>query len=270
LTLNLLDPLEASNQADLHDYLLFELQDQSISPLKEQAISFCLAVLELASHSLIPFSIDRLQLNRRGQYIIEGHYGWGDDFSVNRAQLIVTGFRFVLEEQQGPYLFLPHQLKVSHPNSTDVPFSTIMKLPLPFLKSSDENFSSCHLQTMTSQAFLVGDEWEGCYGRGQKIDELDASMRGVVFEHYKLDRIPLASLEARGTDLQGEFTLIGTINCVDGKLKFCKRYMNGQPWGCSGVMTPFGIVGNWTGRYLKTGYGGLFWLWKAKWTCGSS
>jgi hypothetical protein len=255
--------MEAKNQANLHEHLLSELQGQSNNPMNEQVISFCLAVLEMASHSLIPFSIDRLQLNSFWQY--------GNDVRVTRAQLVVTGFRFVLKDHRGRYIFFPHQLKISHPNSENIPFSTMMKLPMPFLKSSVKTFGICHLQTATSQAFLVGDEWEGYYGQGPSIDKLDAPMRGVVFERYtqRYKRILLASLEARGTDIHGEFTLIGTINGVNGKLSLCKQYINGGSFQCSGVMTPFGIVGNWHGRSGMTRYGGLFWLWKAKWTHGT-
>jgi hypothetical protein len=144
-----------------------------------------------------------------------------------------------------------------------------MTIPLPFLKSSATDFASYHLQTMTKRAFLVGDDWTGYYTYGLNMSRVDPPMRGVIFESYAESATPgLVLLKARGVDSIGDFILVGEMTCGDGRLVFRKQYINArQSWHYSGWMTPFGIVGKWCGA---TGRGGLFWLWKAKWTHSSS
>jgi hypothetical protein len=149
-----------------------------------------------------------------------------------------------------------------------------MTIPLPFLESSATDFASCHLQKMTSQAFLVGDEWVGCFIYALQLVQ-DSIRLCVTFEGYTESVTPgLILLTGRGTDtdLARDFTLTGEMSCDDGKLMLSKQYISdlNHSYQYSGLMTPFGIVGNWfflTGGVIDEG---LFWLWKAKWTDGLS
>jgi hypothetical protein len=285
----LIDPLQAEHEVDLLEYLFSELHSPSISPIERQVIWFCFAVSEEASCSFIPSLTDQGTKLTFIDWLARlagssDDEPWGHDQRPDRfwnynydspdpmAQLIVPRFRFILEDLQGGWsLAVPQQLN-SFPKSDDIPFSTIMNIPLPFLDSSAADFASCHLQTMTARAFLVGDEWEGCYGYGHGISRLlEPPMRSVVFERYTELVMPgQVQLKARGTDGYGRFTLAGQMDCNDGKLMLCKqRGINGLQYQYSGIMTPFGIVGRWY-RRSNNSFGGLFWLWKAKWTRGSS
>jgi hypothetical protein len=185
------------------------------------------------------------------------------------AHSIVPEIQSVLEDWRRE---LPingsHQIQ-PYPIGDELLFSTIMAIPLPFLESSATDFASCHLQTMTTQAFLVGDEWVGYYIYALGLSALDPPMRSIIFESYTESVTPgLIELKAKGTDSVGDFTLVGEMRCSNGMLMFCKRYINlGHSWQYSGLITPFGIVGKWYGLSGDDN-GGLFWLWKAKWTHG--
>jgi hypothetical protein len=146
-----------------------------------------------------------------------------------------------------------------------------MAIPLPFLESSAADFATCHLQMMTSQAFLVGDEWVGHCIHALDPSMPDLPMCDIIFESYEESVTPgLILLKGRGSDSVGDFTLIGEMSFYNGKVMLCKQYINAShPCKYSGLMTPFGIAGKWYTLSGRRG-GGLFWIWKAKWTQGSS
>jgi hypothetical protein len=282
----MIDPLQEEHQTMLQWYLFDELtEDPYFDPymgLKvPQAIWFCLAASEQATHSSVPkVSGSTTVMSQQGQtallplannfqFAIELQNrlfrlwtAYDNRTAEDNAQLIIPYFQLALKELGA---------LESYPTSDVIPFSTFMTIPLPFSEFSTRNSASCHVEAMTSRDFLVGDEWMGYYKDVENINGLDPPMRGVIFESYKQSVIPeLRILRGRGTDFRGEFTLLGEMGADDGKLILGKRYINGDSWQYSGVMTPFGIVGKWYGRSSTDVAGGLFWLWKAKWTRGSS
>ena len=207
--------------------------------------------------------ISRFRLSRAWHNFAEG-------ITIAKAQWIVFGFQSILQYISHRTVAVSYQ-KV-YPNGDQVPFSSFMKIPLPFLESSAIDFVSCHHLAMTTPAFLIGDEWVGYYSDSSSITRLDPPMRSIIFErdHSESASIPeMLPLSTRGIDSVGAFTLVGKVDCGSGRFGFVKQYINSHSWQWSGVMTPFGMVGKWYGE--GTTYGtGWFWLWKAEWTHESS
>ena len=196
---------------------------------------------------------------------------WRDrssNITTTKAQWIVYGFQRILQRVWHPIAVFS-QGRESFPSCNQIPFSSFMKIPLPFAKLSSEYFASCHLEAMTKPEFLIGDEWMGYYSYGGSIvSGLDPPMRGIIFERYHVEFAELVPLSAAGMDSVGAFTLRGRISCHNGQLAFVKQYINGPRWQWWGLMTPFGMVGMWYGAANTNR--GWFWLWKANWTHGSS
>ena len=192
-----------------------------------------------------------------------------DEITTTKAQWIAFGFRYILQFPPRRSVALSHP--VSDPSGDQIPFSSFMKIPVPFLESNAKDFTCCHLPKMTNPTFLIGDEWVGYYSYGSNIMNLDPPMRGIIFErdHTASVSAPgLMPLWARGIDNVGDFTLEGEIDCRRGSFTFVKQYTHGHRWQWSGMMTPFGMAGKWYGAsYSQWGW---FWLWKANWTRGCS
>ncbi len=152
------------------------------------------------------------------------------------------------------------------PNVRDIPFYSMMDLPLPFSPTAPEEFATCHLPYMTSQDFLADGEWTGFYsismGSGGYID-FDPPMHGIRFVTHVFDDKPTTvNVRATGMDGVGSFDLSGQIDRESGKVVLRKSYSDTHEWQWCCLMTPYGIVGTW-GSGL---YGGWLWLWKASWS----
>lgn len=66
----------------------------------------------------------------------------------------------------------------------------------------------------------------------------------------------------RGIDAHGSFILQGNVYS-NGNVELAKLYIHHQwEWTWKGSITPFGIVGEWSGHGR---YGGHFWIWKQDW-----
>jgi hypothetical protein len=49
------------------------------------------------------------------------------------------------------------------PSASSIPFSSLMKLPLPFAEDAIENFATCHLENMAEASFFENTEWTGYF-----------------------------------------------------------------------------------------------------------
>ncbi|KAF1922085.1 hypothetical protein BDU57DRAFT_511236 [Ampelomyces quisqualis] len=159
------------------------------------------------------------------------------------------------------------------PKSTKIPFQTFMEIRS--LYPAGGSFSTCHLQKTTSPDFLTG-KWIGYYtderqsrGLSQPTTRYDPPMVDVQIVarkplEHELNTEAISAkidLQSRGFDAHGEFTLEGQVS-FKGEVTLVKQYIfAGWTWRWSGCITPFGIVGDWSGRR----YGGHFWIWKVEW-----
>jgi hypothetical protein len=167
----------------------------------------------------------------------------------------------------------PSPIALLHPpTTTDIPFASMMDLPLPFTLHATENFATCHLRTMTSREFLENGTWAGYYCFSMpRIDNnslrFDPPMSGIRFRISRHPSQPGTWMMAGdGVDGVGAFVLLGEIDSETGRIVMKKQYQIGVTWAwdwCA-VMTPFGIVGSWG----RPDYGGWFWLWKTEWVGG--
>ena len=155
------------------------------------------------------------------------------------------------------------------PTALDIPFHTMMDLPLPFTPEAAEKFTSCHLERMATPDFLEDGEWVGYYsafsGRITKPPKFDPPMHRIRFSVTRHNTKPKETLilTGKGVDRVGPFHLRGTLSVGTGHLVMGKEYQNVDIyWDWRGILTPHGIVANWGHR----NGGGWVWLWKASWT----
>jgi hypothetical protein len=168
------------------------------------------------------------------------------------------------------------------PFAADIPFPDLMDLPLPFTEEVTDAFSTCHLRTMTSVAFLEDGEWTGYYtyppgSPRRSHSRFDPPMVGIKFSVEQYDnnddtinnsqRLRLRA-NAEAHDYHGRFTLEGYIVPTTGGFSMTKQYVGRHSFPWDGVMTPFGFLGSWEyplwpGGHTKCGW---FWLWKTSWT----
>ena len=149
------------------------------------------------------------------------------------------------------------------PNSSLVPFSAFMDLPLPFTDDAPEEFVKCHVQKMTSASFLEDSLWAGYYSLTYPDSmSFDPPMHSIRFV---VDRTESSTLHLRGIggrDRVDAFTLEGTLDTKTGVLRMKKEYDGGDPtWYWLGIMTPFGIVAVWGDLQ----WGGWVWMYKVAW-----
>ncbi|MCJ1456474.1 hypothetical protein MMC28_006835 [Mycoblastus sanguinarius] len=150
------------------------------------------------------------------------------------------------------------------PTANDIPFHSMMDLPLPFSPGTNRELATCHLAKMTSQEFIEDGEWTGFYslGTGDRIT-FDPPMHGIRFKATANNDNPATlKLHSSGKDSVAPFDLEGLIVQETGKIMITKTYSENFYWHWSCVMTPYGIVGSW-GRNSS---GGSVWLWKARWS----
>lgn len=172
------------------------------------------------------------------------------------------------------FILSPHRFKhpglpptaLIVPNAKDIPFLSMMDLPLPFALTTPRELATCHLPKMTSREFLEDGEWIGFYSISRQIEErvsFDPPMHGIRFSASANDDCPtILYLHATGKDGVDPFDLDGLVEQKSGKVMLTKRYNQFNIWYWSSIMTPYGIVGTWGSR----GYGGWVWLWKVGWT----
>lgn len=150
------------------------------------------------------------------------------------------------------------------PVPVDIPFSELMKLPLPFSSGSAHKFNSSHLEIMTSQDFLEDGEWVG-YCLLSVLDHsynnfLRKPMRGIFFQTSLTSDDGKLRLDSGGSDDGGTFQLRGTLDVNSGSAVLWKVYVNSYSFHWAGIMTPFGLVG------CCADGDGWFWIWKASWS----
>ena len=200
------------------------------------------------------------------------------------AHLAVAGLTGWLRVSEARWLFHHDGDARSHhgpdgfpapPNA--IPFSALMDPPAPFAAGDDvvdcevaARLATCHLPAMASKAFLEDGEWIGYYslGTGRGLTEsFDPAMRGLHLE--VIDEADNGTVHFRGTggrDHVNAFTLEGKLDRASGKL-YAQKIYPGHTWHWGGVMTPFGMIGEWGNIHgWEARRGGWFWLWKKAWS----
>ena len=150
------------------------------------------------------------------------------------------------------------------PSPANIPFSKLMKLPLPFSSGSAKKFNSSHLRIMASQDFFEDGEWVG-YCANSILDHnynlfSQRPMRGIFFQTSHASVDGKLRLDGRGYGASGHFQLRGTLNVNSGSAELWMVYANIHAFRWAGTMTPFGLVG------CFADVEGWFWIWKASWS----
>lgn len=154
------------------------------------------------------------------------------------------------------------------PTAIQIPFASLINMPLPFSSVGGRSFSTAHLPTMTDPSFFSEGTWAGY---SLSVLEMDDDPRTVIFD------TPLSDMkfQTRASPNDSNIVDIWCEKICDGVLAPFR--FRGTLWRDSGrialiqccvsayiditfeaVMTPFGIIGSWTlGHWL--------WLWKSEW-----
>jgi len=154
------------------------------------------------------------------------------------------------------------------PTAIQIPFTSLIDMPLPFSSEGGRSFSTAHLPTMTDPSFFSEGTWAGYSLSVFQMDDessigtFDTPLSDLKFQTRaspndsnivdiwceKICDGGLAPFRFRGT-LRRDSGRIALIQCC------VSAYIDIT---FEAVMTPFGIVGSWTqGQWL--------WLWKSEW-----
>ncbi len=154
---------------------------------------------------------------------------------------------------------------ISPPDLRRIPFSSFMRLPLPYSVSATADFATCHLAAMATPEFLQDGEWVGYYSYSGPAAvpsvTFDDPCREIRFKVTPAGGVLHLQVE-RALDAIGRFSLTGQLTVRTGEFTLAKDYGVGHAWTLLGVLTPFGLVGTWG----TPGWGGWFWFWKAEWS----
>jgi len=153
-----------------------------------------------------------------------------------------------------------------------IPTTKSIRLPLPYMPSSDQEILTCHLSKMATKQFLEDGEWVGCrcedHGPGpvrMYPDLIDINF--LIKARKRRGAFGLSVRNAR--DERGYFDLNGVFYADVGRLYMTKTYHSEaeQKWTMLLAITPFGLVGSWSilihGR--ASSICGWLWLWKRSW-----
>jgi hypothetical protein len=158
------------------------------------------------------------------------------------------------------------------PTAFDIPFSSLMDVPVPFSLGCAEMFSYCHLPVMTSPEFIESGEWTGYYGihlnqpfADSPRSRFDVPMEGIKFSVTTHEAEPgILNLRSNGklVDSRGAFHFEGQIWRDSGKINLRKCCENDPiETHLQALLTPFGIIAS-----RHEGVGHWMWLWKSKWS----
>ena len=190
---------------------------------------------------------------------------FADDFTLAQAMAILPSIVVELVGEH-EHTGLPVQL----PAPSKIPFLSLMNLP-PVMCNAIEAFSTCHVLKMATPDLFNGRRWTGLYLDQRHVQRrrFDPPMTDIRI----IARRPSEGTEAwqsaviideksSGRDLHGDFTLSGDIR-PDGLVRMVKQYTSAPwSWNWCAQLTPFGIVGTWSG---EGEFGGYIWLWDQDW-----
>lgn len=176
------------------------------------------------------------------------------------------------------------------PSAFTIPFSQLMKLPLPFATGALDDFSKCHLSATTDPDFLTSGDWTGSYHTlgsspnsfnpigGPHHDGFDhpprsappgffpygRSFEGVVRFH-RIGDADGTTIRLESNNFHSKATLHKLrveVNSRTGQLAITHWHpMQDYYMTTEGVMTPFGIVSR-----MHVSQDSWLWLWKVEWS----
>ena len=159
--------------------------------------------------------------------------------------------------------------RMACPVPSQIPFSSMMDLPLPFSSDAAKAFATCHLVKMTKVKFLQDGEWTGVFSV-----HYDRNINRILVHPMDVARVTatVRDYDSSVLDVHGTVEKSGRIMNFDGEVDrgtgqvgLRMRAINSiEGCDCNCIITPVGIVGSWRTRSFD--YHGLIWFWKSSWT----
>lgn len=175
------------------------------------------------------------------------------------------------------------------PSGLDIPFDSLMRLPVPFEGEFLESFSTCHLPVMAHPDFLTDGDWTGYYsygsfseqtkhfdGVGGDNDEVQRNGytqgphpyfpfrvdRSIHFTLVKWENAEIFLLQSNSFQTQADTgSLRMKVNTQTGIIDISHHSVHGgPPTRRKAVITPFGIVQGCIAHEV------WLWLWKLHWS----